>query len=82
MLWNLEQFADNMAFCDESGVSLTYAQLKEETGAVARAVGKRCLVFALCENSIGSILGYVAFMNGGIVPLLLNRHLDLSLIHI
>ena len=43
---------------------------------MAHAVGRRCLVFCLCENSIGSILGYVAFMNGGIVPLLLNRHLD------
>ena len=81
MLWDLERFKDNTAIVDESGVTLTYAQLSAEAEALARAVGRRCLVFALCENSIGSILGYVAFMNGGIVPLLLNRHLDPALLN-
>ena len=52
MLWDLERFKDNTAIVDESGVTLTYAQLSAEAEALARAVGRRCLVFALCENSM------------------------------
>ncbi|MBQ7635780.1 MAG: AMP-binding protein [Lachnospiraceae bacterium] len=80
MLWDLKQFGDNTALLDEMGVTLTYAQLNAEVETLSNAVGRRCLVFCLCENSIGSVLGYVAFMNAGIVPLLLNRHLDLALL--
>lgn len=45
-----------------------------------RTVGKRCLVFCLCENKIGSVIRYSAFINGRIVPVLLNAHLDRSLL--
>ncbi|MCR4818818.1 MAG: AMP-binding protein [Fretibacterium sp.] len=80
MIWDLGKFASQTAVIDDSGKVLTYAQLKSETEAVSSVVDKRCLVFALCGNTIGSILGYVAFMNGGIVPLLLNSHLDSTLL--
>ncbi len=34
----------------------------------------------MCRNEIGSVLGYVGFINNGIVPVLLNSHLEENLL--
>lgn len=79
-IWNLEQFKKKTAIKDEFGVELSYSQLNASANALAEAIGKRCLAFSLCRNEIGSILGYVSFINHGIVPVLLNAHLDEELL--
>ena len=79
-IWNLEAYGDAVAVRDEFGTALSYAELVAETRALADAVGRRCLVFSLCRNEIGSLLGYVAFVNHGIVPVMLNSHLDQGLL--
>lgn len=80
MLWDLAKYRDHPALIDEYGGSMTYGELAEEGGRIAAAVGKRCLVFSLCTNSMGSIVGYVSFINAGIVPVLLNAHLEKELL--
>lgn len=80
-IWSLEQFSFRTALRDEFGKSLSYWSLKEESEAVAEKVGRRCLVFSLCRNEIGSILGYVGFINNSIVPVLLNSHLEEELLN-
>lgn len=79
-MWKFEQFGENKAIIDETGASLTYLQLRTESERLVRQIGKRCLVFCLCKNNIGSILGYSAFINGRIVPVLLNAELDRDLL--
>lgn len=79
-IWNLEDHKENNALLDEYGNSLSYGLLKSETYLVAQAVGRRCLVFCLCRNEIGSILGYVSFINNAIVPVLLNSQLEEGLL--
>lgn len=76
MLWDLVRHMDAPALIDEYGGAMTYGELIKEGSRIAAAVGKRCLVFSLCTNSIASITGYVSFINAGIVPLLLNAHLE------
>lgn len=76
MMWNFDKYSLNTAILDEQGVSLSYRQLSDFGGELADAVGGRCLVFCLCSNSIGSILGYTAFMQNNILPLLLNWQMD------
>jgi len=61
-------------------MEIGYGALAEEGERLAEAVGGRCLVFCLCENSAGSLLGYVSFLNHGIVPLLLDAGLDRGLL--
>lgn len=80
-IWDLKKFTDNTALLDEYGVRLSYVDLDTEGGKLADAAGKRCLVFCLCRNEIGSVLGYTAFMNNGIVPVLLNSHLEEALLN-
>ncbi len=79
-IWDLEEHKQNTALLDDQGNALSYGELARECHILSDAAGKRCLVFCLCENSIGSILGYVAFLDSGIVPVLLNRHLDRELL--
>lgn len=64
------------AFVDEHGEKMTYGELKSYVMSVGQAIGKRTLVFAFCSNTIESVAGYIAFLNNGIVPLLLNQHME------
>ena len=80
MIWEFDRYRDNIAMQDEHGTAITYARLKECGEDIADNVGERCLVFAFCENSIGSVVGYTAFVNNGIVPVLLNSHMDRELL--
>ena len=75
-IWDLDQFNGKTALIDEFGHLLTYDSLLSEEQALAKGIGRRCLVFCLCRNEIGSILGYVSFINNGIVPVLLSSQID------
>ncbi len=80
MMWNFNKYASNIALIEEDGTSMTYDQLDVEATKLAEATGGRCLVFSLCTNTIASVLGYVSFLQNGIVPVLLNAHLDAELL--
>ena len=76
MMWNFDRFGDRIAVLDDQGQSLTYAGLAREGEELRAAVGGRCLCFHLCQNTLGSFLGYVSFVEGGVVPLMLKADLD------
>lgn len=76
MMWRFDRFGDAVALKDEYGQTLTYSQLKAEGEALCKAAGGRCLTFNLCQNTIGSVVGYTAFIENGIVPALLNAAID------
>jgi acyl-CoA synthetase (AMP-forming)/AMP-acid ligase II len=79
-IWNLEEHKGKTALIDELGCQVTYDVLNEEAHVLAERVGRRCLVFSLCRNEIGSVLGYMAFINHGIVPVMVNSHLEEELL--
>lgn len=79
-IWNLDAYADRTALLEDTGAQMTYGQLNTEAKALAEKIGHRCLVFSLCRNTIGSVLGYTAFLNGGIVPVMVSSHLDEALL--
>ncbi len=79
-MWDFGRFGDNVAIIDEGKTKITYRQLAQEGKQLAEAAGKRCLVFCLCENTIGSVLGYSAFVEHNIVPVLLSSHLEKELL--
>lgn len=80
MVWDMASYSEHIALLDECGQSMDYGNLTEECERIAVAIGERCLVFSLCQNSIGSIIGYISFLNAGIVPVLLNAHLERELL--
>lgn len=79
-MWDLSSFKDNTALLDDTGRSLSYGELEVEANKLFSAVSSRCLVFSLCENTIGSVVGYVSFINNRVVPVLLNARADISLV--
>ncbi len=80
-IWCFDRFDGHTALIDESGERLTYLQLNQEAETLTKKMGERSLVFCLCENTIGSVLGYVSFLNHGIVPVMLGSHLERSLLN-
>lgn len=75
-IWDLKKYKDKTALVDEFGEQLTYDGLDSEAVVLADRIGHRCLVFSLCRNAIGSILGYTAFVNQGIVPVMVSSNLE------
>ena len=67
---------DKTAVRDDSGHSLTYREVCAGIEAFSALELPRAVVFCLCENSAGALLGYLAFENNGQVPLLLSSGMD------
>ncbi len=67
------------AFLTEEG-EWSYGRLSEASERIADAIGGRSLIFLLCTNTPASIAGYVACMNHGIVPAMVDAELDSGLL--
>lgn len=66
----IEQYGERTAIYADRAYS--YEEMIEAADAIAGEVGDRTLVFCLCANTKESIFGYVGFLRGHIVPLLLD----------
>lgn len=75
-MWNFVEHGNNIAMIEENGKTLTYNELKKECEELVAVIGRRCLVFCMCQNMIGSVIGYLAFINSKIVQVLLNSHME------
>ena len=80
MIWNLEHYKDNIALICETGITVSYEELNKIGKQIADTCGGRCLVFVMCQNTLGSVLGYTAFTNNDIVSVLLSAHMDRQLL--
>ena len=78
-MWELRDYK-NTAVIDDKGSRLKYSELHNVCEDLWSAIGHRCLVFVLCENSIGSLIGYVSSINNRIVPVMLSANLDKNLL--
>lgn len=74
-----EKYGNAVALLDDQGVTVTYAELAKKAGEIGAAVGRRTLVFSFCQNSAGSAVGYLSFLNNHIVPLMIDRKVDREL---
>ena len=75
-MWNLEDFKDNIAVITETGEHISYSELAQFCSELTANINKRCFVFNLCRNEIGSLVGYVGFFNANIVSLMVKSDLD------
>ena len=79
-MFDLDKYANHIAVETEQREIMTYAQLKEVAKSIAAVMKPREFTFCLCENTIGSFVGYVAFMNQNIPTVLLDASKDSSVI--
>ena len=75
-MWDFQKYANNIAVIQESGSVVTYGDLLASSLDLTETMPKRSLVLCLCKNSLGSLLGYTAFLNAHIVPLMLDESVD------
>ena len=80
MMFDLNKFASNIAVETEQGKILTYAQLEKDIKTIAEVMKPRKFTFCLCENTLGSFVGYVAFMTHNIPTVLLDGSKDMGIV--
>ena len=65
--------SNRIALKDTHGNKLSYLELNKEVARFGESRVERSLCFCLCDNNIGSVLGYISLLNNKVIPLLLNR---------
>lgn len=80
MIWDFTKYGDSIAL-KQDDESVTYNELANLSDDIAGHIGERSLVFVMSSNEIGSLAGYVGFVNHGIVPLMLDADINDSLLN-
>ena len=78
-MWELQKYKEKIAIIDELGPTASYGEIDEAGRELVEVIGGRCLVASLCQNTIGSVVGYITFLNNDIVPIMLNTNLEKEL---
>ncbi|KGM46756.1 AMP-binding protein [Pseudooceanicola atlanticus] len=71
---------EKIAALDDKGGVITYGSLSVLLDEFGATVPSRALVFCLCANDCGSLAGYLALYESGLVPLLLDVSTDDTLL--
>ncbi len=79
-MFDLLKFKDNVAVETESGEIYTYQDLNNAAETITAAMDRTRLTFCLCENTIGSLMGYVGFMTHHVPTVLLDGSKDIEVI--
>lgn len=81
MFLNIEKWNKKcIAIIDDSGYSLSYGDVCDTVNELKKLELQRGVVFQLCENCAGSLVGYIAFESNKQIPLLLSAGLDRELL--
>lgn len=73
--------SENVAIISSEGVTVTYNELGSYVDDFMTKLSSRKLAFCLCENSPGSVIGYLSFLNAKVVPLMIDSKIEESLLN-
>ena len=79
-MFDLKRHKKRIAVISDKGEQLTYGELDVQAARFSEAVQGKGLLFCLCNNRIGSLVGYVACMEHHIPIVLLDGSKDLSVL--
>ncbi|HQN15276.1 MAG TPA: AMP-binding protein [Bacteroidales bacterium] len=78
------RFGNKTSVITDGGKEFSYKEIDNLSNSIFNTIQNRCLVFCLCENTIGSLCGYLSFIANKVVPLMLdatiNREMLMELI--
>lgn len=72
-------FDDRIAVIDTDGRRVSYKELSLMVDCLSNNLASRTLLFCLCDNTLGALVGYLACLRAGAVPLMLDNALDATL---
>lgn len=82
MFLNIDkQEKEKVAILDNEGARIAYGELVEFVKNVGSRVEARTVIFMLCKNTAGSVIGYLGFINQEAVPVTLNSKIDKDLLN-
>ena len=70
----------SLATIDSNGDKITYGELCAYALRFEQILQKRTIVFCLCENKVGALVGYTSFIENRVVPLLLPSSMERKLL--
>ncbi len=73
-------FRDNTAVITKDGNHYSYKEILSTIDEIFKNIESRSLVFCLTQNTLGSFVGYLAFLQNKIVPLMLNSDLNYEML--
>lgn len=79
-MWDFDKYSGRTAVIDESGCTVTYAELLEKSEIVKSVILQRSLCLILCKNSLGALASYISCILQGSVPVLVKEDLDEELL--
>lgn len=80
MIWNLKSYGKRVAI-EEKDHIYTYSDLFDITEEIKSFFERKSLIFVLSQNTVGSLVGYLSFLNYGMVPLMLEENIDQNLLN-
>lgn len=78
MLFNFDRYSDNIAVVSDRNEQLSYSNICDFVSKSSLLLQSRSLAFCLCNNEIGSLLAYLACLENGVVPVMLDASKDLE----
>ena len=72
--------SNKIAVKDNESHQLTYGELVVEVENFSKLVEPRSVIFDLCKNTVGSLVGYMGFIEGNSVPLALSSKIEKGLL--
>ena len=69
-----------IAVKDNEGNALSYKELVDEVQNIAILIEQRSIVFCLCKNTVGALAGYLGFIEGKSVPIMLSCKIEMGLL--
>lgn len=69
-----------VALIDDENHEITYGELAEEMKEAGSKVEPRSIIFNLCKNTVGAMIGYLGFIENEAVPLNLSDKIDKGLL--
>lgn len=80
MMFVLDRYSKNIAVITDKGEQLTYSELNAEAARFADAITEKGLLFCLCENRLGSLVGYVSCLEHHNPIVLLDGSKDITVL--
>lgn len=71
---------DLPALVDDEGNRLSYGEVAAWMRKIGAQVEERTLIFLLCRNTVGSLMGYLGFVDRSAVPVTLSARIDPALL--
>lgn len=73
------KYDDNIMLLSDEEQRITYREFWNYAQKIGEIVPKRSFVFLFAGNTVGSVMGYVAFLHNSIVPALIDQKIDQEL---